>query len=169
MKKMLILIFNLIIFNLSFSTEVYLKGVDSEKIKKNLINEGFKFEYIDKEYSFFEKMNGEFEQRVDFYFMHEKLYGIGITSSHFHSAPNQKIIKTELENMVKEISLGIENNVIKEELAKAIKKITINSPDENLESSAKYLEQNINTHKVGSYLIDIFDTAEEKSIEISCD
>lgn len=169
MKKILILLFNLIIFNLSFSTELYLKGIDSEKIKKILINEGFKFEYVDKDYSFFEKMKGESEQRVDVYFMHEKIYGIGITSSHFHSTPNQKIIKAELENMVEKISLGIENNIIKAELVKAIKKITINSPNENLKSSGKYLEQNINTHKVGSYIIDIFDTAEEKSIEISCD
>ena len=46
MKKLLVLFFSLIIFSFSFSEADYLDGVDAEKIKSIMINNGFKFKEV---------------------------------------------------------------------------------------------------------------------------
>lgn len=167
MKKLLVLFFSLIIFSFSFSEADYLDGVDAEKIKSILVNDGFKFKE-EEDYYFFEKRNGKFEQRVDIYFSDKKPYDINIVSCHFHVKPEQTMIKTELDRITQKISDGIKNKLLKEEMIKALNKMPATSPKirpgnmDDLEKINKYYE-------VGDYSIKTSNMETEKSITISCD
>ena len=167
MKKLLILFFSLIVFSFSFSEADYLKGVDAEKIKNILINDGFKFEEVETSY-FFQKRNGKFEQRVDFYFVDEGLYQLEVVSCHFHTKPEESTIKNELDRITQKIIAGIDNKPLKDEMIKALNKMPANSPEvrpgkmDDLEKLYKYYE-------VGDYSVDTVNGKNEKSIKISCD
>ena len=167
MKKLFILFFSLIIFSFSFAEAIYLEGVDTQRIKNILLNDGFKLKEMD-DYYFFEKRNGKFEQRVDIYFSDKRPYDINIVSYHFHVKPEQAVIKKELDKITQKISNEIENKLLKDKMIKVLDEMPATTPKirpgnmDDLEKVNKYYE-------VGDYSIRTSNMETEKSITISCD
>lgn len=167
MKKLFILFFSLIIFSFSFAKASYLEGVDTQKIKNILLNDGFKLKEME-DYYFFEKRNGKFEQRVEVYFIDKKPYDINIVSCHFHKTPEQIIVKKELDRTIQKISNEIKNKLLKDKMIKVLNEMPAISPKirpgnmDDLKKINKYYE-------VGDYSIRTSNMETEKSITLSCD
>lgn len=167
MKKIIILLLGLVLFNLSFSDGTYLKGVDVNKIKNVLEKDGFEFDE-DGEYYFFKKRNEKFEQKIDIWFYDEKPYSIDIASYHFHMNPNQEAIKNNLSNMVKKVNSGISNETIKKALLNSVDKMHSKAP-QGEPGTKDYIEKVNKLYEIGDYYIRTMNTNTEKSINLSCD
>ena len=171
MKKLLILFFSLIAFSFSFSKADYLEGIDIVKIKEILIKENFEFksgEYEDLNFYFFERKKGKFQQKVDIYFTNGKPFELQINSYHFHRKPEQLIMKQYLDLVTEKIGEGIENEVIKRQMAEMLREM----PDiaqEVRPGKIKDIEKNIRHFETKDYYIKTSNMESEKSIAISCD
>lgn len=167
MKKLLMLLLGLLIFNLSFSDETYLKGIDVDKIKNVLEKDGFEFDE-DGDYYYFKKRNERFEQKIDIWFYEEKPYSIDIASYHFHMNPDQETIKNNLSNMVKKVNSGISNETIKKGLLNSLNKMPSKAP-EGEPGTRDYIEKVNKLYEIGDYYIRTMNVNTEKSINLSCD
>lgn len=167
MKKIMILLLGLALFNLSFSDGTYLKGVDANKIKNVLEKDGFEFDE-DGEYYFFKKRNEKFEQKIDIFFYDEEPYSVNISSYHFHTNPNQEAIKNNLSNMVKKVNSGISNETIKKGLLNSLNKMPSKAP-KGEPGTKDYIEKVNKLYEIGDYYIRTMNVNTEKSINLSCD
>lgn len=145
----------------------FLKEVDTNKIKTILEKDGFEFKE-DGEYFFFKKRNEKFEQKIDIYFYNGEPYSIEIISTHFHTNPNQEIIKNNLSNLVEKVNYGISNETIKKELLNSLEKMPSKSP-EGEAGTKEYIDKINKLYEIENYYIRTMNLNIEKSIKLSCD
>lgn len=169
MKKLLILLLSLLIFNLSFSDETYLKNINTKELENILIENGFNLKednYL-KGVSFYKKEDGKFGQKVTLVTDDGKLTSLGIGAFHYATNPRQKIIKNDLLHLVIKINNAIEDEGMKKNILNSVYDIATDSMKGN-PNTKEYKEKLGKFYEFDNYTIISESMDNFKGLDISC-
>lgn len=169
MKKILTVLFGLLIFNLSFSEDNYLKNINTKELENILIENGFNLKednYL-KGVSFYKKEDGKFGQKVTLVTDNGKLTSLGIGAFHYATNPRQKIIKNDLLHLVIKINNAIEDEEMKKNILNSVYDIATDSMEGNPDTK-EYKEKLGKFYEFENYTITSESIDSFKGLGISC-
>lgn len=169
MKRLLILLFGLLIFNLSFSEDDYLKNINAKELENILIENGFNLKedsYL-KGIFFYKKEYGKFSQKVTLVSDNGKLTSLGIAAFHYATNSRQKIIKNDLLHLVIKINNAIEDEEMKKNILNSVYDIATDSMEGN-PNTKEYKEKLGKVYEFDNYTIISESMDNFKGLDISC-